>query len=242
MNNLTQNLTEKNLADFFNKLRPLLSADITAQPDSIIEFTAEKYQHFFSGFNEHYQSDVTRGVEINVWQQAGLKRDEVRNTSVLSWWLDEQGNHGLGSVLFKTFIMAINQANPNKTPLCCEGAYATYVESLPLAERENRIDVEIVGKRFLLFIEVKINASEGEQQLARYLSLLNDKTKHRGIAKEKSAVIYLTAYKNTPEVDPAIYCISWQQVADAFNNLKLPPTAVFTQSLLKQFCQHIEQF
>ena len=235
----TQNITVENLEAYFKVIKPLL---ITKRPDpeKVKPFTSEAYQSFFSVFRINYQKNFTSGAEINVWQQSGLKRDEVRNTGVLAWWLDQQGNHGLGRLLFDAFIDVLNAVNLNNDTLKCEGDYATYVESLPLAELENRIDVEIVGKQFLLFIEVKIDASEGEQQLARYLKLLSNKAKHHKI--KNTALIYLTINNKTFSTERGIYSASWSQVAQALLSIQLPKTAVHAQSLLHQFCRHIQEF
>lgn len=242
MGNTIQTLTSKDLSDFFYNIKSLLDLSVTEEPTTTTNFTVVKYNNFFSAFDGAYQKDFKRGAEINVWQQAGLKRDEVRNTSVLAWWLDEKGSHGLGTLLLNEFVNAINKDNQSKPSLCCDGNYATYVESLPLAERENRIDIELLGKKFLLFIEVKISASEGDKQLDRYLTLLDHKAKQYSISPDKAAVIYLTTNNIQENIKQGIYCISWQQVANAFYNLQLPDEATFTQLLLRQFCQHIKEF
>lgn len=62
-------------------------------------------------------------------------------------------------------------------------------ECSPLGNLENRVDIEIDASEFLLFIEVKIYANEGVDQLKRYYREAMLKTKN--VSKDW-AIIYLT--------------------------------------------------
>lgn len=42
---------------------------------------------------------VAAGLFGNPWAAAALRRDEVRNASVLAWFLDPSGGHGCGDAL-----------------------------------------------------------------------------------------------------------------------------------------------
>ncbi len=193
----------------------------------------------FDSFQSLYRDERRRGTEVNVWKLAGLKRDEVRNTAVLSWWLDCQGSHGLGSILLESFLSLapeLNLACPNGLLL---NRYKTRAESLPLGEVDNRIDIEIKSKYFLLFIEVKIDASEGDQQLERYKKLLFEKSKLFNV--KKNALIYLTPSGVKCEAGGVI-SFSWRQVAGAFRKAKIPEGSEMVKQVLFQFCEHIEGF
>jgi len=123
-------------------------------PDNI---NADSMQSFFQKLSPLYQNSINSGALINVWDISGLKRDEVRNTAVLAWWLDCQGSHGLGAQLL-TRIMSDLETNFNI--LSIENKpYRTRPESLPLGELESRIDIEISSNTALIFWEVKIEVA-----------------------------------------------------------------------------------
>jgi len=53
----------------------------------------EELRSFFNEFSTAYEKLQSSGVMTNVWEISGLKRDEVRNSSVLSWFLSANSNH-----------------------------------------------------------------------------------------------------------------------------------------------------
>ena len=206
----------------------------------VASFSPDQYSAFFSKFEPLYLSEKRRGAEMNVWQQSGLKRNEVRNTAVLAWWLDPQGSHGLGDLLLRRFLMClpINKGQSEKFIKALGKGVKVQTESLPLGEKENRIDIEIQGPELLLFIEVKIEAGEGREQLARYQALIERKRKLYG--PQQSGIIYLARYQQ--DKGSAVVAITWEQLADNFRLASLPDDAKLTQALLLQFCDHIETF
>ena len=223
----------------FKRLELRIHSQKDLQPQPVNQLPASQYHDFYQSFARLHQVEKQRGVEINVWQQAGLKRDEVRNTAVLAWWLDCYGSHALGNQLLKTMLSTLPISE--KLPTLDEiEDYWVRVESLPLGETENRIDIEIKGKNFLIFIEVKINAREGDKQLERYYNLLHEKADLYGL--EKRVLIYLTR-NSAPRItiDDCI-CLSWNNLTLAIGKIKLPAQALFSQRLLHQFCQHIQSF
>jgi hypothetical protein len=42
--------------------------------------------------------------------------------------------------------------------------YVTATETYPLSNEESRVDIEIVSPEFLIIVEVKVDAPEGEEQ------------------------------------------------------------------------------
>lgn len=230
------------LQSFFDEFNRLQQADLSSenrQAEPAKQFPVSQYHDFFQRFSPLYQAEKQRGSDINVWQQAGLKQDEVRNTAVLAWWLDCQGTHALGDHIFKSLLSALPFSLQLPDPAAL-GNYRVTAESLPLGEIENRIDIEIQGKDFLIFIEVKINAGEGDKQLERYHTLLHQKAKMYGL--NKRALIYLTRHSSPAITVDDCLCLSWRELALALAAIRLPEPALFTQRLLHQFCQHIQSF
>lgn len=220
----------------FNRLALTQS---TATPTEHIKmFPVRQYQNFYEDFAPLYKTNIQRGAMINVWQQAGLKQDEVRNTAALAWWLDCNGSHALGNELLTCLIEALTEQVNLPTLNECKN-YRVIAEALPLGDIEDRIDIEIQGNDFLIFIEVKINAAEGPEQLQRYHDLLKKKADLYNL--KKRALIYLTRYES-PKTNVECLCLSWRQLALALERRKLPESVNHTQQLLRQFCQHIQSF
>ncbi len=234
---------QADMAEFFEVYKAISEKHVSKPPvvDELIpKFTPDLYQSFFSKFEPLYLSEKRRGAEINVWGESGLKQDEVRNTAVLSWWLDCNGSHGLGDLLLKALLGALPTADTMPPVSAINNDYRTKAESLPMGARENRIDIELSGSDFLIFIEVKINAGEGYQQLSRYQGLIKKKAESYGMCH--GGIIYLTRYDDTKNNEQGCMSLSWVQLARSFRTVSLPVEAGFSQMLLLQFCEHIENF
>lgn len=208
----------------------------------------DKYEQFSESFNKLFLENVSNGSEINVWAISGLKDDEVRNTAVLGWWLDKNANHSLGSVLLQQVVSDHLGANQFVIAACEENNYELRCESLPLRELENRIDIEIVADDFLMFWEVKINATEGKQgkQLKAYYELLQRKSK-LSITNQKPYLIYLTKkYKDLSNREEDVISLTWADIRYSFLNVYDDLSAKYSNhlptQLLYQYCQFLERF
>lgn len=220
----------------FARLAASKTTDEPVEPEKTLHLN--DFQNFYEKFTPLYSSNIKRGAAINVWQQAGLKQDEVRNTVALAWWLDCNGTHNLKSIVLAQLLNTLDKSD-NLPTVDQLGNYQVMVESLPLGDIEDRIDIEIQGDDFLIFIEVKINAREGPEQLKRYHDLLHKKADFYKL--EKRALIYLTRYElSKTNID--CLCVSWRQLALALERLKLSEEVGHTNSLLWQFCRHIQSF
>ncbi len=236
-------LLQADMAEFFEVYKAISEKHVSKPPTAVKltpNFTPDLYQSFFSKFEPLYLNERLRGSEINVWGQSGLKQDEVRNTAVLAWWLDCNGSHGLGDLLLKALLAGLPISDTMPPASTINNDYRTKAESLPMGERENRIDIELSGADFLIFIEVKINAGEGYQQLSRYQGLIKKKSESYGMCH--GGIVYLTRYGDDKKNEQGCISLSWAQLAHSFRSVKLPVEAFFSQMLLKQFCEHIENF
>ena len=134
--------------------------------------------HFFNAYQHARQpmlEAMKQGMFVNVWQTAGLKHDEVRNSKVLQWFLNPNGNHGQSDALLKQFITLL----PIEFQNLDTQSSRVIAESCPLGEGTERVDIEVDAQHFLLFIEIKINAYEGQEQLNRYLNIAQRKAHNR---------------------------------------------------------------
>lgn len=189
---------------------------------------------FIEAFKLAFQQARKSGAMANVWHAAGLGRNEVRVVSALSWFLDCHGNHGQEHHLctavldqlsarisaltaqdqqarFSRFPTAHHLLDTNGHP-----RYRAITEVCPLGEAESRVDIEINGPDVLLFIEAKIDAAQGKDQLRRYLAVAEQKAANR-----HWGVVYLTRSGALPQGEEDrknLIGISWRDIATAFRN------------------------
>lgn len=200
-------------------------------------------QNFFDKYKPVYQEIELQkkdGSQLNVWLAANLGRNEVRNSKTLRWFLDMYADHGQKNLFLKEFLKCLPE------PWCSisTGNYWATEECCPLGNKTERVDIEIDAENFLLFIEVKIDALEGDKQLERYYDTAVQKAKGRAFC-----IVYLTKDGILPkEHQNKIECmgLSWKTLA--FNwqkfvkkELKANPNnrAVW---LAEQFIEHISSF
>lgn len=245
---------DENLAQFFKDWRKVFIND-------------RQLNHFFTTYrSDEVQQPIReakeQGLHINVWQTAGLGKDEVKNSQVLKWFLDCRGDHGQGNKILKVFLELLSKDfHPSKDLSEEEGNrylknYSTIAESHHYAAlatqvvdenqsqtKDSRVDIEINAAEFFLFIEVKINASEGDAQLQRYYDIAQSRAKDR-----KWAVIYLTKDGKLPSQyrDSKYIGISWTQVAEKLyqyaNESSQENINNRSAWLVKQFADHIKNF
>ena len=147
----------------------------------------EKLQYFFDEYQEArvpIEEEKALGMKVNVWKTANLGRYEVRNSKVLRWFLDMHEDHGQGSLFLKALYDSLDW---HKSSFPFPSVYRATEECCPLGDESERVDIEIESDEVLLFIEVKIDALEGKEQLKRY----HDVAKTKAGSREWK-IIYLT--------------------------------------------------
>lgn len=260
---MTGNVTSSSLADFFSALRASLDNAKPASivglrrffldvakvrpkpirparplPDNTVDPT--RMRRFLQEFGSLEHRLRTQGDFINVWTVSGLGSNELRNTAVLSWLFDPNQSHGRGPELFKNFIQYLSSTagkafalrNPIHLP------YSLSTECYPLGNSESRVDIVVDGNDYVAFIEVKIEAGEGERQIERYLELACAKAKVRGIGAY--VVIYLSP-ERLSQTPINVISATWNDVAKVVEKTVDPPRN-FSDRILLQFARHILQF
>ncbi|MBT4080458.1 MAG: PD-(D/E)XK nuclease family protein [Gammaproteobacteria bacterium] len=196
----------------------------------------EKMSTFYGQFGQLWGDEIKKGTECNIWDVAGLKRDELRNSAVLAWLLNPQGTHGQGALFLESFGKLLG---PDFEGIDVSVGTCVYVESLPLGDQESRVDIELNGDEFLLFIEVKIDAPEQPDQVDRYRNIASRKAENK-----KHRVCFLTPTGKDPKSSSAsdnVISISWKNCADALKNAEIDRGS-FVGLVALQFCEHIEKF
>ena len=177
------------------------------------------------------------GSAINVWDVSGLKYNEGRNSAVLAWLLDPQGTHGYGTRALSYLLQLVRTKYSTWPDLSDSLTKVSVVnECWPVGSTTERVDIAIDGDRFTLFIEVKIQAPEGKEQLARYLKAAE--AKKRATGKQYGLVLYLSPIEPVDPPDQVAF-ITWRDIGEVLNSL---PKDGFNGAIIRQFAQHIKKF
>lgn len=200
-------------------------------------------QNFFDEYKPIYQeieAEKQDGLMLNIWKAANLGRNEVRNSKTLRWFLDMYADHGQKALFLGAFLKCLPE------PWCSmsiENYWATE-ECCPLGNETERVDIEIDAENFLLFIEVKIDALEGDKQLERYYDTAKQKAKGRSFG-----IVYLTKDGMLPKEHHnkiEFMGLSWKTLA--FNWKKFVKKELKANPnnrsiwLAEQFVDHITSF
>ena len=109
------------------------------------------------------------GAFFNTWRMGGLGRRELANAGALRRLLDPRGDHGLGAIPLEGLFDALAAVAPS-CPRPTHLWHATVkVEYRPMDSVRDRVDLVVDHPDLLLFVEVKVDAVEGRDQLDRYV-------------------------------------------------------------------------
>jgi hypothetical protein len=203
----------------------------------------EPLESFLQSF-EPVRADIAKrrrmGRDINIWADAGIGREEVRNSKILAWLFDYHGSHGQQAGILKSILQRIGQLD-RIYPALFDEPYSTSVEECPLEDRTNRVDIAISSNKALLYFEIKIDAKESNGQLTRYLTIANEAAGGR-----PWHVVYLTPNKTSAASvigHPRFTHIRWLDLAAAIGGYssKLDEES-YAQRILSQYAEHVKSF
>lgn len=198
-----------------------------------------RFSSFLTDLRSSLAASRHDGSLLNVWSIAGLKRNEVRTSAVLGWIFDDNGSHGFGSAVLQALLENLRERNNSEElkRAMLGRHHRVSVEHTSFGERDNRIDLAIEGANCVIFIEVKIDAPEGRDQLDRYTAL----AKRRAMALHKPVSLVLYLNKSCPPNPPAgLIWMTWRDVARAISVVVAGPAErSVSGAVLKQFATHI---
>jgi len=226
------------VAAYLADAHPLLGAQrVAARPTIGVAQLEGALDHI----GPRIRSARSAGAFMNVWTAAGLGRNEIRNAAVLAWLLDPRGTHGLNDLVARAVL-----GNLRRPPAWLVGTtsfedMSVVTEERPLGSRENRVDISMMGSGFLIFIEVKIDAPEGERQMERYLEEMELKAVSHGA--RHTAVVYLTSRGEAPAGTPTCPSLAWRDVEQGVGTVaRSLPLGDIRRAMLIQFAGHIHSF
>lgn len=194
--------------------------------------------NFFAELRAPFEAVTVSGVLCDPWAAAKLRRDEVRNASVLSSFLDPRGGLSRGGALLTELLTQVDSALSSDFPTCSSPSCLVSVERCPDGDSANRVDIQVDDPNFFLVIEVKIDASEQPQQIARYCDVAAKRTAGR----RPWAVVFLTVDGRSSvtagDYDDHVVAISWKQIAAALRRT-VRGTSSVPRFLATSFATHI---
>lgn len=196
----------------------------------------------FAAIRDPMQAVRASGAMINPWMLAGLGRREVRNAAVLAG-LWNPAMAGAGAVLFlDAFLRRVERANKIRLPdhAALSQGYVILTEDCAVGQASERIDLTIEGPDYLIGIEVKIDAGEGQAQLPRYRTALAARATSRGPVDGGLTSYLIFLAPRAPSIDD-VPVASWRDVAEAAR-LSAGDRATFFAQLLGAFADHVEHF
>lgn len=233
---------------YFNDFHRL-SIPNASQPSPI---STSEWAVFFQGARSSYTEHRKKGLGINFWHVAGIGKDELKNSTVLAWLLDYYGSHGQRDAFLQCFLTSVKRryattgVPTDHFPASSDisGDYRTNVEQsydeheAASSTYRSRIDIKVDGPGFLLLIEIKINASETGDQLARYLRVGKQQAGTR-----PSGVVFITKEGRLPNdtsLHDKVICLSWRELSAEFlRHTNSMPVESYGRTLIEQFCRHM---
>ena len=182
------------------------------------------------------------GRLLNVWTLARLGRDEVRTAAVLTWVLDCYGSHGYGSAVLDALLSKIKarMQRGELDDIDLGQRYRTTREHSPFGDQSNRIDIMIEGGNCVIFLEVKIDAPPGHEQLQRYKAA--SMVKAVATQKKHSRLLYLS--QSSPKAAQAdVIFLTWADIRKSIQTvIRQARSDDISGAILRQFASHLKKF
>lgn len=191
---------------------------------------------FLKALREHCIADRTTDRTSNIWAIAGVGRNELRTTAILAWILDSGQDHGFGDAVLAALLDRVKAQLPPDFRL--GENYSVLKEFCSFGDRENRIDILIEDQNCTFFIECKIDAPEGRNQLSRYVEKARQRATCTG--RQHWRLIYISRIKPQLET-PDIIHIQWPDISAAIHaaiEKKGHPDTFSSQAFI-QFANHV---
>lgn len=169
---------------------------------------------------EHtFRVDIERG--FNIFTVAGLVRQEIRHSRILSYLLNPSENHGLGDQLSKQIIsLATRESQGEGIPNALKVALADFGDLVVLTEKgydKKRLDLIAYSpsNKLVIAIENKLDSSEGKMQLESYFKFINNDSQFTDYSK---LFVYLTLDGDSPSQSNWVP-LGYRDIADLLTDI-----------------------
>lgn len=157
--------------------------------------------------------------QFNIFEAIGIEKDEYRHSNFLSWLLDPQENHGLGSYFLEKFLKKTCNLAEIETDVSTIKIDVQDFQGAEVLREEYDIDILIKDEsnNFVCAIENKIKSPEGSNQLERYREVLDQE-----FSDYDKLYIFLTPEGRDPSEDEERdywIPVSYSEVNDVLSRL-----------------------
>lgn len=163
-------------------------------------------------------------AEFNVFEAAGLIRQEVKHSRFLGFLLDPRNPHGLGTVVLLKVLQSVvrNNVRDGHVVTQLELELMDLSDSVVSFELE-RVDVKVesLANKLTVIVENKIDSKQHSNQLERYLE--NEK---RCRPDWRILPVVLSKYGDETDEAEKYYALSYGVVADIVTNLQAAHASV----------------
>lgn len=154
--------------------------------------------------------------EFNLFEAAGVVRQELRHSDFLGFLLDPQQTHGLGDSFLTLFLRRVVQdSNPDDLPFSAIDVTLWDLSDTEVRREWRNVDLLIVNRthKFVIVVENKVGTGEHSNQLQRYRELVE-----REFRGWRFGGLFLTPDGDQPS-DPAFAPVSYELVQKAVATL-----------------------
>lgn len=182
--------------------------------------------------------------EFNLFETLNMVNNELRHSSMLSWLMNPNENHGLGSYFIHNFLKQV--IIDNKSSI--DNLSIFDIENMDYGEVEiqkewKNIDILVVinemRKQYVFVIENKIKTSEHDNQLSRYYSEVEN-----AYPKAEKIYIYLTP-DNADASEETWISFNYSSIADLLDNIlqyRIESLGENIYSFIKQYIHILKRY
>jgi hypothetical protein len=115
--------------------------------------------------------------EFNIFEAIGAVRQEARHSDFLTFLLNPQERHGLGSAFVQRFLLAAVQAAEQDTAVSALDLALWDADGLEVRREWQNIDILLVDEheKLVVIIENKVDSGEHSEQLDRYWRIVQQR-------------------------------------------------------------------
>ena len=236
------------LADRVSRLldgvSPLLRTRLSDAPPPRPALSPGSARRLLEGLRPPLSRARSSGSLIDIWSVAGLRRKELPNAAVLAWLIDPRGSHGQGDLCLTALVDLLRRKSVGDLANLDLGSARVQPEERPLGSDRDRVDIVVETPGLLIFIEVKIDAAEGQAQLSRYVESATRvaavQALMTGEAVKRTLTVFLSP-RPPSEIVPDVVHITWRELA-ATLTLLAARIEGFPGLLIRSFATHTRSF
>jgi hypothetical protein len=226
--------TKTDASDLTRRFQSLITrhAELRSKETERLKKVLDELLPSFLGERKKWAQGQRKSADdFNLFEVLGVEGDEESHSKILAWLLDhriERGTHAQGNLGFRLFLeeLAKELREGHVAQVAAYADEANYWVHPEVSGNEARVDIEIAARdKFLIHLENKIYAAEGEDQTDREWRDLQAKRKELRVPEEACHAIFLTL-DGSEAKNKNFRSVGWNRIAkvlDQFATLAEPP-------------------